>query len=192
MLRLLPLLLLSNPALARREFCGTAPAAGFEQPPNQARNGRYINTVYGYSVDIPSAFTGYVTGEGPDRGFGIVLSWTPRAFLRVDASYDALFDITAQGVHRSDVGAMRLHATVVDDLVAQLRVAHREGARSITRVQCDGNPQIFIHDDVIVMFNREIYRLDLQTVPERYAVDIKVLNTMLRSWRWEKIRSLQR
>jgi hypothetical protein len=34
------------------------------------------------------------------------------------------------------------------------------------------------------MRNREIYRLNLQSVPERYAADAKVLNAMLRSWRW--------
>ena len=58
----------------------------------------------------------------------------------------------------------------------------------MTRVQCAGDPRIYIHDDVIIMRNREIYRLNLQSVPERYATDVKVLNAMLRSWRWQAIR----
>jgi hypothetical protein len=52
-------------------------------------------------------------------------------------------------------------------------------------VQCAGDPRIFIHDDVIVVRNREIYRVNLQSVPERYASDVKLLNLMLRSWRWQ-------
>jgi hypothetical protein len=38
-----------------------------------------------------------------------------------------------------------------------------------------------------VVRNREIYRLNLQTLPERYADDVKVLDALLRSWRWQAI-----
>src|ERR1700722_15154770 len=98
--------LLSNLCIADDSFCGAAPAAGFDQPPNVPHTGRYLNAVYGYSVNIPAPFSGYSASTGPQRGFGIVLSWKPRAFLRIDAAYDAFFDITAQGVHRSDLIAM--------------------------------------------------------------------------------------
>jgi hypothetical protein len=181
-------LALSNPvSAARGDYCGKIPQPGFDQPPNQQRAGRYLNAEYGYSVSIPPKLNGYVSAQGPERGFGIVLSWTPRAFLRVDAAYDAFFDITAGGVHRSDLVAIRLHDTVVDDQSSGVQLAHKEGARYLTRVRCGDDSQVFIHDRVIVMVNREIYRLDLQTVPERYGEDVKVLNAMLQSWRWEKV-----
>jgi hypothetical protein len=182
-------LLLSNGSVARAQFCGTQPAAGFDQPPNQARRGRYVNAQYGYSTEIPAPLMAYTHTPGPERGFGIVLSWTPRAYLRVDASYDALFDITAAGVHRSDVGVMRLHDNVIDDQASLASLASEPGMRFVSRVQCEGKPDVFIHEDVVVVLNREIYRLDLQTVPERYAADVRILNALLRSWRWEKIRS---
>jgi hypothetical protein len=179
--------LLSNAAFAARgDYCGKIPPPGFEQPPNQLRSGRYVNAEYGYSVSIPPKLNGYVTAPGPERGFGIVLSWTPRAFLHVEAGYDAFFDITSTGVHRSDLVSIRLHDTVLDDRSASVRLAHRQGGRYLTRVRCDDDPQIFIHDQVIVMVNREIYRLDLHTVPQRYDDDVKVLNAMLQSWQWEK------
>ena len=177
--------LMSNSALAAGgDFCGKFPAAGFDQPPNQPRSGHYVNAEYGYSLVIPPGLNGYVSAQGPERGFGIVLSWTPRAFLRVDAAYDAFFDITPQGVHRSDLTTIRLHDTVVEDQPASFTLAQKQGGRYLTRVRCGSDPQIFIHDQVIVMVNREIYRLDLQTVPERYDDDVRVINAMLQSWQW--------
>jgi hypothetical protein len=172
-------------AAARGEFCGAVPAPGFDQPPNHAHSGRYLNQLYGYSVEIPASLSAYTSSEGPERGFGIVLSWMPRAYLSVDAAYDAYYDITADGVHRRDINAIRLHDQVLDDRALSYLVAHAAGGRYVTRVQCAGDPRIYIHDDVIVVRNREIYRLNLQSVPERYAGDAKVLDAMLRSWRWQ-------
>lgn len=147
--------------------------------------GRYVNAQYGYSVVIPPNLTGYVSAQGPERGFAIVLSWNPRAVVRVEAAYDAFFDITAQGVHRSDLAGIRLHDAVIDDQSATLKLARKEGGRYLTRVRCGSDPQIYVHDTVIVMVNREIYRLGLQTLPERYDTDVKVINAMLQSWQWQ-------
>ena len=172
---------------ARGEFCGTLPPAGFEQPPNAAHTGRYRNPVYGYTLQIPAPLRAYTQAAGPERGFGIVLSWTPRAYLSVDAAYDAYYDISPDGVHRRDLNAMRLHDQVLSDQASQAAIAHTAGGRYLTRLRCAPDPQIYIHDDVIVVRNREIYRLNLQTVPERYAADVKLLDAMLRSWRWQAV-----
>ncbi|MGC2462691.1 MAG: hypothetical protein WA446_17235 [Steroidobacteraceae bacterium] len=178
----------ASAAGARGEFCGAAPPPGFDQSPNRAHTGQYLNQVYGYSVAIPAALSAYTRSGEPERGFGIVLSWTPRAYLSVDAAYDAYYDITAEGVHRRDINAIRLHDLVIGDQASNYSIDHAAGGRYVTRVQCAGDPRIYIHDDVIIMRNREIYRLNLQSVPERYATDVKVLNAMLRSWRWQAIR----
>jgi hypothetical protein len=174
-------------AHAGGEFCGTTPAPGFDQPPNRVHTGHYLNPVYGYSVLIPAPLSAYTSAAGPERGFGIVLSWTPRAYVSVDAAYDAFYDISAQGVHRRDINAIRLHDLVLSDQASYYSLARTEGGRYLTRVQCAGDPQVYIHEDVIVVRNREIYRLNLQSVAERYAKDVKVLNAMLRSWKWEPI-----
>ena len=172
-------------AEARGEFCGTLPPAGFEQPPNTAHTGRYSNPVYRYAVRIPAPLRGYTQAVGPERGFGVLLSWTPRAYLSVDAAYDAYYDISADGVHRRDLNAMRLHDQVLSDQASHAVIAHAAGGRYLTRLRCAADPQVYIHDDVIVVRNREIYRLNLQSVPERYAADVKLLDAMLRSWRWQ-------
>lgn len=174
-------------AQARGEYCGSVPAAGFDQPPNVAHGGRYLNQIYGYAVTIPPKLSAYTRSEGPQRGFGIVLSWMPRAYLAVDAAYDAFYDLTAEGVHRRDLNAIRLHDQLVDDQAAGYSLAHAAGGRYLTRVQCNGDPQVYVHDDVIVVRNREIYRVNLQTLPERYAADVKLLDALLRSWRWQAI-----
>ena len=171
-------------AQAQGQFCGTLPAAGFDQAPNSAHRGRYLNPAYGYAVTIPQQLTGYTPAGGPERGFGMVLSWSPRAYLRVDAAYDVYYDITADGIHRRDLNAIRLHDHLLADQSASLRLDHTAAGRYLSRVQCAGDTQTYIHDDVIVVRNREVYRLDLQSVPERYAGDVKVLEAMLRSWRW--------
>ncbi len=176
-------------ANARGEFCGTQPPAGFDQPPNHAYTGHYLNQLYRYSVDIPAPLSGHANAEEPERGFGIVLSWLPRAYLRVDAAYDAYYDISAEGVHRRDLNAIRLHEQVLEDRVASYSLSHTAGGRYVTRVQCAGDAHVYIHDDVIVVRNREIYRLNLQSVPERYARDVKVLDAMLRSWRWQGVQA---
>jgi hypothetical protein len=176
-------------ANARGEFCGTQPASGFDQPPNHTYSGHYLNLLYGYSVDIPAPLSGHAKSEGPERGFGIVLSWLPRAYLSVDAVYDAYYDISADGVHRRDLNAIRLHDQVLEEQAASSSMSHTAGGRYVTRVQCAGDAQVYIHDDVIVVRDREIYRLHLQSVPERYAGDIKVLDAMLRSWRWQGVQA---
>jgi hypothetical protein len=181
------MLMLSDLAHAVSDYCGSLPAPGFDQAPNQARTGRYENPIYGYSVRIPAHLTGYAAAAGPERGFGIVLSWSPRAYLRVDAAYDMYFDIDAAHVHRSDLVSMRLHDSVIEDLAESSSLAKRLGGRYRTRVQCGADSKIYIHEDVIVFVNREIYRLDLQTVEERYQADVDVLNTMLRTWQWLRL-----
>jgi hypothetical protein len=174
-------------AEARGEFCGTLPPAGFDHPPNAAHTGRYSNPVYGYAVQIPAPLRAYTAAAGPERGFGMLLSWTPRAYLSVDAAYDAYYDISADGVHRRDLNAMRLHDQVLSDQASHAAIAHVAGGRYLTQLRCAADPQVYIHDDVIVVRNREIYRLNLQSVPERYAADVKLLDAMLRSWRWQAL-----
>jgi hypothetical protein len=174
-------------AQSRADYCGAIPPAGFEAPPNQAHTGRYVNHTYGYSVAIPAGLTAFTSARGPERGFIIGLSDRPHGFLRVDASYDAFYDITAAGVHRRDLNALRLHDAVLSDAVADAMLDQVPGGRFVMRLQCRGEAAAQLHEEIIVLRNREIYRLDLQSTPERYAADRLRLDAMLKSWRWEAI-----
>jgi hypothetical protein len=173
-------------AQTRDYYCGnTAPLAA-SAPSTQPHTGRYINRTYGYSLTIPDGLTALTSPVGPERGFVIDLSSTPRAYLRVDASYDAFYDITAEGVHRRDLNAVRLDDAVLGDQSAPAALAQVAGGRYLTRIQCRGEAPA-LHAQIIVLRNREIYRLDLQSTPERYEVDVRQLEALLKSWRWEAI-----
>lgn len=174
-------------AQSRADYCGATPAA-FDRPANTSPAGRYLNQTYGYSVMIPKGIAALTAASGPQRGFIIGLSATPRALLSVDAYYDAFYDITAAGVHGRDLNAIRLHDAVLSDEGVEAALAHSPGGRYLTHLQCRGVPAVVIHEEVIVLRNREIYRLDLQSTPERYAHDVRYLNAMVSSWRWEVIR----
>jgi len=173
-------------AQARHEFCGAAPAAGFDQPPNMPHLGRYVNKSYGYEVTIPRGLTAFSAAVGPERGIGIVLSWTPRAFLSVDASYDVFYDITAAGVHRRDLNAITLHDSVLNDARSAVKLDGMAAERYQTRAQCGGDPTVYVHESVIVVRDREIYRLNLQSLPERLQADDALLSAMLKSWKWQR------
>jgi hypothetical protein len=176
---------LSAPVAAqfRDVYCGTP--QGFDQAPEHARSGRYVNRTYGYSLTIPAGLTAYTDQSGPERDLLIVLSQAPRASLSVSAAYDVFFDITAQGVHRRDINTIRLHDALLSDQAEGAALAHVAGARYVMSLQCQGATQTTVHDEIIVLRNREIYRLELQSSPQRYEADRSLLEAMLHSWRWE-------
>jgi hypothetical protein len=170
------------------DYCGKDPTANFDRPVSTAQLGRYTNPTYGYSLTIPKGLTALTEASGPQRGFVVILSMTPRAVLRVDAYYDAFYDITAAGVHRRDLNAIRLHDALLSDQGVRTALAHNPGGRYLMHLQCRGDPAVLIHEEIIALRNREVYRLDLHSTPDRYANDVRSLNAMLKSWRWEAVR----
>jgi hypothetical protein len=174
-------------ALLFNPHCRNVPAPDFERAPNRALSGQFENGPYGYAVTIPSGLTAYTAPDKLTPGFGIVLSWQPRVYLKVDASYDVFYDITAAGVHRRDLQGLRLHDKLLDEQATPDSLGGEPAERDRMQFQCPGDPQIYLHDGFVVMRKREIYRLELQTVPARYAQDEALLNAMQRSWRWVSV-----
>lgn len=170
-------------------FCGQLPPQGFERPPNTAHTGPYVNARYGYAVTVPPGLTGYTSAAGAPRGFTVVLSRRPPALLRVDAAYDVFYDITANGVHLRDRFDVRLFDTLLQESAASYSLAGVAGGRYRMTVRCARTAQTFLFDSVIVVRDREIYRLDLQSVPQRVSADESLLEQMLRSWRWVAVRN---
>jgi hypothetical protein len=171
-------------AQTREEFCARTPAAGFDRPPNPAYTGRYLNPTYGYGVRIPAPLVAHASVAGPERGFGIVLSWTPRAFLRVDASYDVFYDLTADGVHRSDLNAIRVHDALVADDAARAELDGVPGGHFRFQLLCLGDQTRYLIENILVIRRREVYRIQLQTTPERFERDHPVFEQLAHSWRW--------
>ena len=164
--------------------CRNVPPPDFERAPNRALMGQFDNAPYGYAVTIPRGMTAYTSPQDPVQGFGIVLSWEPRVYLQVNASYDVFFDITAAAVHRRDAQGLRLHDTLLEEQATPDTLGGEPAERDRMRFQCPGDPQVYLHDGYIVLRNREIYRLELQTVPARYAQDEALMNAIQGSWHW--------
>lgn len=181
---------ISAPAWAqsREDYCGDRLPGAPTQAATQVRGARYVNNAYGYSVSIPDGLQPLISANGPERGFVILLSQGLRAYLRVDASYDVFYDITADGVHRRDLNTIRLHDAVLGDDSSAVAMASEPGVRAVIRLQCRGRDDIRVHEEVITVRYREIYRIDLQSTPDRLGADERTLNALLKSWRWEPIR----
>ncbi|MGA2563966.1 MAG: hypothetical protein ABSF96_10435 [Steroidobacteraceae bacterium] len=171
-------------AQVRELYCGPGVPAGFDQLPPHARTGLYVNATYGYSLTIPAGLTAYTDQSGPERDLFMMLSQSAGSTLTVSAAYDIFYDITAQGVHRRDINAIRMHDALLNDRAEDVALADVAGGRYVLLLQCRGEAQPVVHEELIVLRNREIYRLDLRSSPQQYQSDRRVLDAILRSWRW--------
>ena len=167
-------------------YCAVFAAATALPPAAPALSGRYANPLYGYAVTIPAGLRGFTPAEGTARGIVIPVSTTPRALLRVDASYDQFYDITAAGVHKRDSVDVRLFDQLLSDQMRPFALAGVDGGRYRMQVLCRGNPSPYVFDDIVVVRNREIYRLVLQTEPSRLSADEALLDALAGSWGWTR------
>src|SRR2546426_4820370 len=84
-------ILLLAPISIPAQSCGDFPAPGFDDPKMRHFTGSYSNPNYGFAVKIPKGITGHdIPAPAPHHGFGVVLSWEPRAYMDFDGSYNAL------------------------------------------------------------------------------------------------------
>ncbi len=163
-------------------FCSPGLLAGLAEPTSTAHQGRYANAPYRYAVTIPAGLTGYTRAGMAARGFTILLA--NAAALRVDATYDSFYDITAAGVHTRDAMDVRLLDRLVTQHAESYLLAGVPGGRYQMQVLCPDSRGIHVFEDVIVVRNREIYRVELQTTPQRLSQDEPLLQQLLGSWRW--------
>jgi hypothetical protein len=150
----------------------------------QALRGRYTNRLYGYAVTIPDQRVGYAPSSAPARDLVIPLAAKPSALLRVDAAYDALYDITAMGVHTRDRVNVALFDRLLSDDAQPFSLAGVSGGRYRMQLLCRADRQPLVLESIIVVRNREIYRLDLQTRPNRLREDETLLDATAGSWSW--------
>jgi len=167
-----------------QSYCDDFPGASFAPAAARAHVGRFSNPVYGYALTIPPGLSGYTRATGPVRGFTVPLPGKPSALLRVDAAYDALYDITAAGVHRRDIADVQLFDRLLSDSAQPFSLAGVDGGRYRMQVVCRGDPQAYVFEAIIVVRHREIYRLDLKTQAARQSQDEPLLEAMARSWSW--------
>jgi len=172
--------------------CGDFPVSGFDDPDMRHFTGAYYNPNYGYSVIIPKGLTGHdAAPPAPHHGFGIVLSWEPRAYVYVDGSYnsselESIEDVETQHLTWLKEESGKIDS--VDHIVTNL--GSLEARRFIALHTC---PQVggnFI-DDYIFAFSKNkdiIYTVALLTTEARYKKDKRVLEQLIKTWELKPIK----
>lgn len=148
-------------------------------------SGRYVNALYGYSLRIPPGLVASDNVAAPRRGIHLAWATAPSAVIDVDASYDTFYDVTAQAVQRRDLDRLHDQAQrLPPPQQAAAALAGVSGRRYTATMRCVGDPVLYVEDDVVVLRNREIYRVHLHTAQPRYSADVAVFEAVLKSWRW--------
>lgn len=157
--------------------------------------GRYENSVYGYSVEIPDGMIGLgATPPAPQHGFGIDLdnprstAWIrgrefPKSYVNVDGSYNSLEWERLDDAVNSNLKFLREKGKNVR---VQSRTATRLGGLDALRVIAlyeEGGVEMV--SDETVAFGDEawvVYRLSLSTPRSKYLRDMPVLEALQQSW----------
>lgn len=171
--------------LAAGDDCGRFPWAGFGSPDMPKHTGSYSNSIYGYFVRIPGGLAGYSAAPpAPEHGFGVVLSWEPRAYISFDGSYNAAFAESLREIEETHLKWVREKAERVLSVERrQVRLGPLRARRYIARHTCRNATGRFVEDTTMALHKGVIYSATLLTTEERYAKDRAVLEQMLRSWR---------
>lgn len=166
------------------DHCGNFPARQFDESQSTKWKNRYTNLAYGYSVRIPKGRTGYSDlPPSPQHGFGLVLSWEPRAYLYVDGSYNSLEVKNAKELEQLHLKWLAESAQVIGIEKHNVRLGSLPARRYVARYTCKKLRGTFIEDETILLHQGIVYMVGLLTTQERYGRDKVALEQMLRSWR---------
>jgi hypothetical protein len=184
-MNLATLIIIAFSILAGDNTCGSFPDRDFGGPDMPKHTRIYANSIYGYSVRIPNGLAGYSSpSPTPQHGFGIVLSWEPRAYISFDGSYNAW---GAKNV--SELQEIQLKwvaekaAHVVSIRKYRWRIGPLSARRFVAHHRCNQAKGTFIEDTTIALHRGIVYTATLLTTKERYQEDKVVMERMMRDWR---------
>jgi len=180
------LLLLAAPLAARAAPCGRFPPRGFDGADSPRIEASYGNAQYGYAVRLPVGLVGYgAPPPAPNHGFGIVLSWTPRAYLYVDGSYEVADDDTLDKQETLQREFTRKDAhRVLSTQSTKAQLGPLPALRLIARYECKGLRGLYITDEVVALSDdlSVVYKVSLLTTVKRYRKDKAVFEEIVRSF----------
>jgi len=179
-------LALAAPLATQATSCGRFPRPGFDDADQFRVEGRYANSQYGYAVSLPVGRVGHdAPPPASNHGFGIVLSWTPRASIYVAANYEVADDDTLakqEASHRQFTRQDAHRVLSTKSMAAQLGAL--PAARLIARYECKGLRGLYITDEVVALSDDRsvVYTMALLTTVKRYRKDKAVFEEMVRSF----------
>jgi hypothetical protein len=186
-------LLHSGALVGTKPSCGDFPATGFDAPDMARFVGEYTNPNYGFSVHIPDGLVGHSSpAPNPQHGFGVILSWEPRAYIFFDGSYTIETDASAtpsvDQVQAQALGWLREESgRIISVRQTQTRLGSLPARRQVVRRSCENHSDVFVVDEVIALRGGITFTAALLSVKQRYSDDRRIFERFLRTWRLAKI-----
>lgn len=190
----------AGPNTSQREMKPTVNATGPEPPASQVLNrdegaptnyrGRYVNEVYGYSVEIPEGLVGVgAAPPAPNHGVSIVLSEEPEARIWIDGSYNSLFWSTLDEAAAAHVETAKRQASEVEVIGRSPTRLHNLTGTRITLRRKGGA----VIEDIVLALRKTkdevgiVYSLSLSTPESRYTQDKEVFDRVVQSWQARRL-----
>lgn len=166
--------------------CGNFPEKGFDGTEESRYAGLVINPNYAYALAVPGGLVGHsFAPPSPYHGFGIVLSWSPRAYIYFDGSYNASMASDLDELSELYIQWLRSEATNLVSLSkSKAMLGSLPAIRQVVIQNCKSSNEIFVTDEVLAMRPSAdmYYTAALLTTKSRYPHDKIVFEKMLRTW----------
>ncbi|HUJ17134.1 MAG TPA: hypothetical protein VL197_04000 [Nitrospirota bacterium] len=166
--------------------CGKFPDKGFEGPDMSAFTGQYSNPNYLYGVTIPKGLVGHSSPPSyPQHGFGIVLSWDPRAYIFFDSSANSLEYKTLDEAIKDHIKYTEEKASKILSTNISTGALGKVTAKQLTvHYTCKEDPTERI--DIAILSLRSnnslIDSAELTTTTDRLRGDLKIFEEMTKTW----------
>ena len=178
------------PVGVHAQSCGNFPAPGFDGPEMRHFAGQYRNRNYGFAVTIPEGITGHDAQDpAPHHGFGVVLSWEPRAYIDFDGSYNAL-ELSLRETVAKDLEWLRQDSKRVHSVATKVsKLGPLRARRQIVYHNCNGHTDTFVDDYMVALSHdgKITYTARLMTTASRYRQDRRLFEEFLRTWKLSNV-----
>jgi hypothetical protein len=165
--------------------CGQFPAPGFDGLDMSSFVGEYSNPNYLFAVTIPAGLVGHSSPPpSPQHGFGVVLSWEPRAYFWLDSSTNALEwpdekHVLADHLEWKRGEAERILSVHQHRASFGIQPAHEQ----IIRYVCPNSHVERVEVTVISLRRGLVDTAGLLTTAERFKSDYRLFMSVVASWR---------
>jgi hypothetical protein len=167
--------------------CELVPKSLLQEPRSEWK-GHYVNEPYTYSLEIPERLTGYAeVPPAPLHGFGIPLGEAPQSYIYVGGeanAYDYEVPVDAALAH---LRYMRQDNKAVESAtISQSRLGRLPAVRMIITYSCPRSAVRYVQDSTFAIApgKSPLYEVTLLSLTSRYERDRRVLDQILRSWKY--------
>jgi len=183
---IISLFILASIQICAASECGMFPDKGFDDPDMSAFKGTYTNPNYLYAVTIPKGLIGHSSPPpNPQHGFGIVLSWEPRAYIFFDSSANSLEYKTVEEAINEQIKYTKEKASKILSSNISNGALGKVTAKKLTvHYICQKDPTERIDIAILALRsgNSLVDSAELTTTAARLNEDLKIFEEMIKTW----------